>query len=309
MKLQITTTRIGITLLSALALCLGGLTASADDTRYYVNDHLATTVGIADAAGEIAALEADAFGAPLAAGQAPSRYTGKPYDEDMGAFVFPFRNYRPQEGRWMSADPSGFPDGVNGGAYAPNVLNGLDPLGLASKVTQSSFTTNGSAGGLSFTNRNTSALAIVGNDISFSRGIVDISLSSSHNTRGWIVQNVNFNYNYKVNKDSTNTNWSINYWEAWSVSILPSGEVVVEGGGARDVFETKDFSGTYSGTATITGTAYFAAYSTATPFNPDTWGPNVAQAGGLSSILASQAPSWLPTTNGISHSLSLEWKE
>jgi RHS repeat-associated protein len=101
--------------------------AASSDTQYHLNDHLATTVGIVDAAGEIAALEADAFGSPLAAGQAPSRYTGKPYDEDLGAFVFPFRNYRAEEGRWMSADPSGFPDGVN----ARNLNAGiLDPLGL-----------------------------------------------------------------------------------------------------------------------------------------------------------------------------------
>jgi RHS repeat-associated protein len=103
----------------------------AADTRYYLNDHLATTVGITDAAGEIAAIEADAFGAPLAAtGQVPSRYTGKPYDEDLGAFVFPFRNYRPEEGRWMSADPSGFPDGVNARASVQNPNSQLDPLGL-----------------------------------------------------------------------------------------------------------------------------------------------------------------------------------
>jgi RHS repeat-associated protein len=95
-----------------------------------IEDEPATTVAISDAAGEIAAIEADAYGAPLAIGEVPGRFTGKPYDADLGAYVFPFRNYRPEEGRWMSADPSGFPDGVNGRHYASNPLTGIDRLGL-----------------------------------------------------------------------------------------------------------------------------------------------------------------------------------
>ena len=132
------TSKIGRAILATLALGLTGSVGFAADAQYYVNDPLATTVAITDAAGEIAAIEADAFGAPLAAGEAPSRYTGKPYDADLGAFVFPYRNYRPEEGRWMSADPSGFPDGVNGVAYAPNLFSELDPTGLLSIVAGSS---------------------------------------------------------------------------------------------------------------------------------------------------------------------------
>jgi RHS repeat-associated protein len=78
-------------------------------------------------------MEADAFGTPPshdgnAGGSA--RYTGKPYDEDLGAYVFPFRNYRPQEGRWMSADPSGFPNGLNAAIYTTNPVAEIDPWGL-----------------------------------------------------------------------------------------------------------------------------------------------------------------------------------
>jgi RHS repeat-associated protein len=130
-----TSLRIGRALLAALALGFAATSAAfASDTRYYVNDHLATTVGIADAAGEIAAIEADAFGSPLAGGANSGRFTGKPYDEDLGAYVFPFRNYRADEARWMSADPSGFPDGVNSNYYAPSAFVGVDPLGLATVV-------------------------------------------------------------------------------------------------------------------------------------------------------------------------------
>jgi RHS repeat-associated protein len=127
-----TSLRIGRALLAALALGFAATSAAfaSSGTHYYVNDHLATTFGIADAAGEIAAIEADAFGSPLAGEANSVRFTGKPYDEDLGAYVFPFRNYRADEARWMSADPSGFPDGVNGSFYVPNPLKGLDPLGL-----------------------------------------------------------------------------------------------------------------------------------------------------------------------------------
>jgi RHS repeat-associated protein len=111
----------------ALASTVGNL--SAADT-YYVSDHLATTTAVTDAAGEIASLEADAFGSPVSGGEQAARYTGKPYDADIGAYVFPFRNYRSDEARWMSADPSGFPDGINNKWYAANPNSEFDPLGL-----------------------------------------------------------------------------------------------------------------------------------------------------------------------------------
>jgi RHS repeat-associated protein len=126
-----TSLRIGRALLAALALGFAATSAAlASDTRYYVNDHLATTVGIADAAGEIAAIEADAFGSPLSGGANADRFTGKPYDEDLGAYVFPFRNYRADEARWMSSDPSGFPDGLNGRAYMATPNLSFDATGL-----------------------------------------------------------------------------------------------------------------------------------------------------------------------------------
>jgi RHS repeat-associated protein len=126
-----TESHLGRALFSALALATTGSVGFAADDHYYVNDPLATTVAITDSAGEIAAMEADAFGAPLPAGEAPGRFTGKPYDADLGAYVFPFRNYRPEEGRWMSADPSGFPDGMNNSIYNQNFTE-VDTLGLRS---------------------------------------------------------------------------------------------------------------------------------------------------------------------------------
>lgn len=274
---------------------------------YHINDPLATTVGIADVSGEIAALESDAFG--TFSGERPDagRYTGKPYDDDMGMFIFPFRNYRAEEGRWLTSDPSGFPDGVNSSHYHPTPFLQVDPLGLVARVTQSSFTANGSAGGLSFTNINRNGVAQVGTAIADSTGVVDFNLASGSANWGWVVQRVDFNYSYRTSATATATNWSISYWEAWGVSILPGGGVEMVAGG-RDTFQTQNFAGTYSGSATITGTAYFVAASSVASNNPDSWGATVAQAGGLSSILATSAPSWLPSTGGITHSLALHWE-
>jgi RHS repeat-associated protein len=132
----------------ALASTVGSLLAA--DT-YYVSDHLATTTAVADAVGEIASLETDAFGSPVSGGEQAARYTGKPYDADIGAYVFPFRNYRSDEARWMSADPSGFPDGSNARLYAPSPLHEVDSLGLftlSNSFSPSSVT--GSYGGNSY---------------------------------------------------------------------------------------------------------------------------------------------------------------
>jgi len=98
---------------------------------YYINDHLATTIATIDARGIIDQIETTAFGAPLPEGRPAVRYTGKPWDEDLGAYVFPFRNYRPDEARWMTPDPSGFPDGANNRHYAPLPTRGVDRLGLS----------------------------------------------------------------------------------------------------------------------------------------------------------------------------------
>ena len=108
----------------------GSFAANTSKDTYYVNDHLATTVATSDAAGEIAQIESDAFGTQAGVVAKDSRFTGKPYDADMGAYVFPFRNYRSDEARWISADPSGFPDGVNGVAYMAVPGLSLDATGL-----------------------------------------------------------------------------------------------------------------------------------------------------------------------------------
>ena len=65
-------------------------------------------------------------------GAQPTEYffTGKPYDADLGGFLFKYRNYDPELNRWTSADPSGFPDGVNNRLYTASPLSKFDPDGL-----------------------------------------------------------------------------------------------------------------------------------------------------------------------------------
>lgn len=57
-----------------------------------------------------------------------ARFTGKPYDEDLQAYVFPYRNYDASTARWRSSDPAGYPDGINQHFYAAPML-GIDILG------------------------------------------------------------------------------------------------------------------------------------------------------------------------------------
>jgi len=102
--------------------------------RYHINDYLGTTLLSLDAQGNVSDTYEDttAFGQGDSLKNDPAaRFTGKPYDKDLGAFVFPFRNYNPENARWTTVDPSGFPDGPNAHFYAGNPLLGVDPLGLA----------------------------------------------------------------------------------------------------------------------------------------------------------------------------------
>lgn len=70
----------------------------------------------------------------VAAQPASFFYTGKPYDADLGAYTFNFRNYDPSTARWTSADPSGFPDNANNWLYVSNNPACIfDDLGLTGK--------------------------------------------------------------------------------------------------------------------------------------------------------------------------------
>ncbi|MFA5344479.1 MAG: RHS repeat-associated core domain-containing protein [Kiritimatiellia bacterium] len=103
-----------------------------------ISDFLGTTLGVVKGE-EFVPTSMTAFG------ETPSRepgtvnrepdfegfFTGKPYDSDLKAYTFLFRNYRPELGRWTAKDPAGFPDGANNQLLCNNSpVNSLDPIGL-----------------------------------------------------------------------------------------------------------------------------------------------------------------------------------
>lgn len=101
----------------------GGNPILAND-KVMFNDILGTTLGVKDGE-KFTAIEKDAFGA----GNVDGFFTGKPYVEGLG-YSFLFRNYRPEIGKWQTADPAGYPDGWNNLAYCNNHVNSsIDRLG------------------------------------------------------------------------------------------------------------------------------------------------------------------------------------
>jgi len=108
---------------------------TSEGVQYHQHDHLGTTVASYSTDGAIiSAYETTVFGQGELEDSRTARFTGKPYDADLGAYVFPFRNYDPESARWLSADPSGFPDGPNQHYYAAVPTMGVDPLGLWAAV-------------------------------------------------------------------------------------------------------------------------------------------------------------------------------
>ena len=115
------------------------LTKTAEGVRYHENDYLGTTLWSTDTKGNLLSnySESTVFGEGSLQASRGARFTGKPYDGDMQAYVFPFRNYNPSATRWMSVDPSGYPDGINAHFYACNPLMQIDPWGLSIDVSAS----------------------------------------------------------------------------------------------------------------------------------------------------------------------------
>ena len=82
------------------------------------NDMLGTTLGIKG--DDFTRTNLTAFGENLDAGD-KAFFTGKPLVGELG-YAFLFRNYRPEQGKWQTADPLGYPDGWNNFAYVNNEL-------------------------------------------------------------------------------------------------------------------------------------------------------------------------------------------
>ncbi len=101
----------------------GGNPILADDEALF-NDMLGTTLGSVKN-GAFSTTQTTAFGS----GNDNAFFTGKPHVEGLG-YVFLLRNYKSEIGKWMTADPLGYPDGWNSFAYCNNwVTNCFDRFG------------------------------------------------------------------------------------------------------------------------------------------------------------------------------------
>jgi hypothetical protein len=95
----------------------GGNPVLANDEVMF-NDMLGTTLGSVDN-GKFSSTPTTAFGA----GNDNAFFTGKPHVEGLG-YAFMFRNYRPEMGKWQTADPFG----LMGGTILHTVITEQQPM-------------------------------------------------------------------------------------------------------------------------------------------------------------------------------------
>lgn len=290
--------------LLALTVSLSGVGQAKE--QWHVYDVLGNTVASVNADAVVSEVEATAFGESRTP-TAGARFTGKPYDADLDANVFPFRNYRSDTGRWTSADPSGFPDGTNGQGYSPVPVSALDPLGLSQQTygtagvagyrhVEGTPDSNSTAGSLTMTIVGTGAHLVNNNAGLFQ---VDFSVASGV-TSGWVVQHIVASLFYYENaQDTTGITRNFNYWEQWEV--LSNGSVNYAG---RDSFSVGPVG--FSGIWTAVGNArYISVADAAGGISPNSWqygftNPDTP-AGDLRATVS--PPSWWSDQNSVSHSI------
>ena len=107
---------------------------NGNTVRYFLTDHLGSTVALADASGAIVSSTSyDSFGNAASSIPTSYQYTGREYDADTGLYYYRNRWYDPETGRFISEDPIGFAGGdINLYGYVGNNPHGyIDPFGLA----------------------------------------------------------------------------------------------------------------------------------------------------------------------------------
>ena len=107
------------------------LSKTDEGVRYHEHDFLGTTLWSTDTNGNLVKDYQDTtiFGEGSIQKDRSARFTGKPYDEDLQAYVFPYRNYDASTARWRSSDTAGYSGGPNQHFYAGTPTLGLDILG------------------------------------------------------------------------------------------------------------------------------------------------------------------------------------
>ena len=120
----------------------GGAAVWSSGGGFLFNDLLATTLGAQGEDGAYTPFARTSFGEDVprpsgSSGQSRSFFTGKPHVEGLG-HAFLLRAYRPDLGKWLVADPLGYPDGWNQLAYCNNrVMEAIDWLGMWEYITLS----------------------------------------------------------------------------------------------------------------------------------------------------------------------------
>ena len=116
--------RNGTDILNEPAITGGNPVLSGDKVLF--NDLLGNTLGVKDQS-SYQPIRMTAFGE---SDNVDAFFTGKPLVGELG-YAFLFRNYRPEQGKWQTADPLGYPDGWNNLAYCNNnVCQSFDILGF-----------------------------------------------------------------------------------------------------------------------------------------------------------------------------------
>jgi len=100
----------------------GGVPVVAGDQGVIVSDYLGSTLSQGNAQ-----FSSTGYGEGLENG----RFTGKPFLQELGGYMFLHRTYSPYANQWTLSDPSGFPDGRNNRLYViGDPLSQIDPSGL-----------------------------------------------------------------------------------------------------------------------------------------------------------------------------------
>ena len=120
--------RSGVTYINEPYVTGGNPVMAGDDVLF--NDMLGSTLAVNDKA-----VEMTSFGET---DNENAFFTGKPMIDELG-YSFLFRDYNPNQGKWTTVDPLGYPDGWNNLAYCNNgVTSAVDLWGCAT-ATQDEF--------------------------------------------------------------------------------------------------------------------------------------------------------------------------
>ncbi len=106
--------------------------SAATGPLYFLQDHLGSTVGLANASGQVVErTQYEPFGAGPGSALTRYGYTGRERDAATNLMYYRARWYDPSQGRFLSEDPLGFQGGdTNFYSYvANNPINAVDPSG------------------------------------------------------------------------------------------------------------------------------------------------------------------------------------